>query len=102
MTKGKYFWLRSVGSSILGLTIFNLLLIIKYLIFYWPCNIKQLFFISVIDDLWRVIFVLILAFPAIPIIHWLRTIENLDKTGDHLDFNPFKQRLDNNISFPMR
>jgi uncharacterized integral membrane protein (TIGR00697 family) len=83
--QGKYFWLRSIGSSAIGETLFG---IFAAALMY--SNILSFIdFIKVISSTWMIkICISILAsYPATIVVELLKKLEGL--TGDNLEFKQF-------------
>ncbi len=89
LMRGKYFWLRSVGSSAIAETLFVLLPIPIWTWFkhYNYSDISIIFIIS--SCAYRILFTAIAAFPSTIIVAILKKIENVDVHAPMQNFNPF-------------
>jgi hypothetical protein len=88
--KGKYFWLRSVGSSIIGDTISMVIAILGIFLGKIPAHA----FISLLvpEFIVMTIFSAIGAVPALLLARATAKAENLNIYDRGIDFNPFKLR----------
>ena len=88
LLKGKYFWLRSIGSSGIAEILFAVItfLILPYAMGFTKTLDTMLWLIA-----FRLFFSAILAFPASLIVSALKTIEKVDAYDKHNNFNPFKK-----------
>ena len=88
LTKGRYFWMRSVGSSCIGEFIqLSMGLIGAALGGLWKLEyIIQLLLVAFI---FRLLFISIFSLPAVYIAELLKRSEDIDTFDDNVDFNPF-------------
>lgn len=88
LTKGRYFWMRSVGSSCIGeLTQLSMGLIGGALGGVWTLEyIVQLVFAAFIL---RLLFISLFSLPAVYVAEILKQSEGIDTYDDNVDFNPF-------------
>jgi uncharacterized integral membrane protein (TIGR00697 family) len=86
--KGKYFWLRSVGSSIIGDTVSTLLAILGIFVGRIPTHA----FISLLlpEFIVMIVFSAIGAVPALVLAKMTAKSEGLNVYDKGIDFNPFK------------
>ncbi|MCD6048482.1 MAG: conserved hypothetical integral rane protein [Gammaproteobacteria bacterium] len=88
LTHGQYFWLRSIGSTILGEAIFNILAFFIIFIGFMPLHaIIQAMSISY---LFKIAFAFFMAYPASLLVSFLKNIEKVDNYDYSTNFNPFK------------
>ena len=85
LTRGKYFWLRSVGSSSIGETIYSSLNI--WLILFGSLEFTKLPQLIFWSFSLKILYTVILAYPASVLVQIIKKID-----GDNYDnwsFNPF-------------
>lgn len=92
LLKGRYFWLRSLGSSGIAELLYPILLIPKIYSYY---NANQIFLLIVYATSIRLFFTAIFAYPASIIVDFLKIIEKTNDFSNQPDFNPFKPPLNN-------
>lgn len=91
LTHGKYFWLRSVGSSMTGQLVFTIVTITFDLLGILSfADIIKLILISMTIKL---IVTPLLAVPSSMVVYYLKKFERIDIYDYHTDFNPFKFKL---------
>ncbi len=91
LVKGKYFWLRSVGSSATGQLVFTAITLLYDLSGLLPFHqITQLILISFAIKL---ILTTLFAIPSTIIVYYLKKLENIDIYDYKTNFNPFKLEL---------
>lgn len=89
LTRGKYFWLRSVGSSSIGEAVYSSLNIWLILFGYLEfIKLPQLIFWSFFL---KILYTIILAYPASIVVQIIKKIDG--DNYNELNFNPFKQEL---------
>jgi len=91
LMRGKYFWLRSIGSSGIGEAIYSILNI-------WPMLLGSLALSKLpILIFWsiaiKILYTIILAYPATILVNFLKRVDG--DFNDGIDFNPFKQDKNN-------
>ncbi len=86
--KGKYFILRSICSTALGLIVYCILS--HTTLFYGVLSAKELFTLIGTTLLFKISFVSICAIPASYIMRLLKRIEKLDRYDYGVNYNPFK------------
>jgi uncharacterized integral membrane protein (TIGR00697 family) len=88
LIKGRYFWLRSIGSSLVGEALVVLIAIpLGYLgIYNWDIIEK----IMISDYSLRLCYALIVAFPANIWVNYLKRTTGLDAYDYRVSFNPFR------------
>lgn len=86
LVKGRYFWLRSLGSSTIGMTIYSALIIFTTLITIQP--IDKILEVIIHSCCLKVIAILLLAYPSQLIADYLKRAEGVD-FYEKVKFNPF-------------
>ncbi len=87
-TRGKYFWLRSIGSSLIGEAI--LVIISMPILFSNVVSGSNLVKIIVFTYSYKIIFAITMALPATAIVMLLKRKENVDVYDHGVNFNPFE------------
>lgn len=87
LTRGKYFWLRSIGSSTIGELV--LVVIAMPILFFGKTSIGNLFSLMAFSYLYKIVFAIAAAYPATVIVKILTKSENVDAYDYNVDFNPF-------------
>lgn len=91
LLKGRYFWLRSLGSSGIGLCIFSVISVFPTLYGTLPLDIV----ISTVT--WscalKILFLLLLAVPSTLCVALIRQLENIDQNNQGLKINPFLKQM---------
>ncbi len=87
LIRGKYFWLRSVGSSAIAETLF-VILPIPILAWFKHYNYYDMVYL-ISTCAYRIIFTAVSAFPGTIIVAILKKIENVDVHAPMQNFNPF-------------
>lgn len=88
LVHGKYFWVRSVASSVTGQLIFTAITIVFDLMSTLPFHqILQFILISISI---KIIITSIVALPSSFIVYYLKKLENIDVYDFDTNFNPFK------------
>ncbi|SRR5579883_525493 len=91
LTRGKYFWLRSVGSSSIGEAIYSSLNI--WLVLYGHLELSRLPQLIFWSFFLKISYTVILAYPATVVVKIIKKIDG-DDLND-LEFNPFiNQEMD--------
>ena len=88
LVKGRYFWLRSVGSSTIGELVFTVLSI--EVIFFHQIPENTILQLMLTSYAFKVIFSIIVVFPATILVYFLKNKENIDLVGGSLNANPLK------------
>lgn len=88
LTKGKYFWLRSIGSSTVGEAV--LVIVSMPILFAGMISGQNLLKVIVFTYLYKIIFAIMIALPAAIIATILKRIEQIDVYDYNINFNPFK------------
>ena len=88
MTKGKYFWLRSICSSLIGEAIFTVIAFSVY--FAGKVSLNNLIVIVLSTYFIKIIYAAILAGPANILTNKLKEINNTKNIDHDLGYNPFQ------------
>ena len=87
LVKGKYFWLRSIGSSSIGEAV--LVLIAMPIMFLGKISTSQLLILMICSYCYKIIFAITAAYPASMMVRAVKKIEKLDVYDYNVNFNPF-------------
>ncbi|OGT30989.1 MAG: hypothetical protein A3E87_06135 [Gammaproteobacteria bacterium RIFCSPHIGHO2_12_FULL_35_23] len=88
LTGGKYFWLRSIGSSLIGEAV--LVMISMPMIFLGKTSsLHDLAVLMLCSYSYKIIFAFAAAYPATLVVRALKKIEHIDTYDYNIDFNPF-------------
>lgn len=87
LTKGKYFWFRSICSSALGEFLFTITTMTTVMIQY--VSYHQLFGLILASFSLKLIITTLFSFPSALIAHGLKKAEQIDVYDDTTNFNPF-------------
>jgi len=90
--KGKYFWLRSLGSSTIGEFLFSVIALTP--LFIQSISIQDAFKIAVDAYLFKVLYGLIAVIPASFIVSFLKQKEQADIYDLDINYNFFKFSID--------
>lgn len=88
LLRGRYFWLRSIGSSAIGEAIFTIVTIMFDYLGVFPFD-KIIQVISISYTI-KITGLIISVIPASLIIPLIKKIEGIDFYDSHTNFNPFK------------
>lgn len=86
--KGKYFWMRSVGASCLGEA--ALTMVVFFISFEGVMSLSHVFELTVDAYIFKSLFAIVAAFPAIFVVRFLKKSEAIDVYDQNVNFNPFK------------
>lgn len=86
-TRGKYFWLRSIGSSTIGEAV--LVLVAMPIMFLGRSSIHDLMILMLFSYLYKIVFAMVAAYPATLIVALLKKVEKIDVYDYSVNFNPF-------------
>lgn len=93
LLKGKYFWIRSVSSSIIGVTIYVFLVIPSLIL--WSNSVitdsRTLISITAWSWITRLSLIIIFSFPSVVLVNVLKIIDK-PNICEYPYFNPFKQK----------
>lgn len=87
LARGRYFWLRSIGSSLIGEAI--LVVISMPILFAHVVSGQNLIKILFFTYTYKIIFAITMALPALAIVMFLKRKENVDAYDYNVNFNPF-------------
>lgn len=87
-TQGKYFWLRSVSSTFIGDGI--TILVALFFIYYGDMPIINIFEIIGVEILINIAYTAVMAVPAVFVVRFLKSAENMDAYDINVNFNPFR------------
>lgn len=94
LLKGRFFWLRSLGASVVGEFIFTFVCVIVAFVGVIPINdMPQLILTSF---LFKVIFNPLAVIPASYLVPYLKKKENIDFYDTETNFNPIKISIEKN------
>ena len=88
LVRGKYFWLRSLGSSTVGEAVYTI--IAGLLIFTGKLPFGKMAIIIMWSYFFKIVGSILLSGPANLIVIYLKKKEGLDTYDVNVDFNPFK------------
>jgi queuosine precursor transporter len=88
LTSGKYFWIRSISSSLVGEAV--LVLVAMPIIFLGTTSsLSELWLLMLFSYLYKIIFALIAAYPATLAVRAIKKIEKIDVYDYDINYNPF-------------
>lgn len=90
LLQGKYFWLRSIGSSGIGELTYSIITAVT--IFWGTMSGKELVSYVVMVCLFKFMGTIIFAFPANIITNVLKKIESTEIDKEEISFNPFQHK----------
>jgi uncharacterized integral membrane protein (TIGR00697 family) len=88
LTRGKYLWTRTVGSTVVGQAVDTTLVIV--LTFAGRAPAHTLAQIIVVGYLLKVAYEVVATPVTYLVIHWLKRAEGVDTFDKHTNFNPFR------------
>lgn len=89
LMSGKHFWLRSIGSSIIGEAIYSGLNV--WLILLGSMSISKILMIMFWSFSIKIIYTILMVYPAAIVVHILKKIESIDVYDYDVCLNPFKK-----------
>lgn len=92
---GKYFWLRSIGSSVTGQLAFTLITLLCDL--FGLLTFHQITQLIMISFTIKLILTPLFVLPSSIIVYYLKKLENIDIYDYKTNFNPFKLELKTSI-----
>lgn len=92
---GRYFWLRSITSTVIGE--FILTTVVFFLTFIGGIPSPMLIHIIISSIIYKVSFAIVFAAPAQVVANWLKAREKIDVYDYKTSFNPFKFSVDQPI-----
>lgn len=96
LIRGKYFWLRNIGSSTIAEMIYTALII--PMISFGTLSVDNIFIIIGSSYTLKIICAILLATPATLLMRYLKKIEGIDTYDYNINFNPFIFRAKESIS----
>jgi uncharacterized integral membrane protein (TIGR00697 family) len=96
LLKGKLFWLRSLGASIIGEAIFVIISLSMEFIGVVP--LKTLMQLILISFAIKIVINPILVIPSAMLTSLIKKIENVDIYEYQLEFNPLKIKIENSVN----
>lgn len=88
LLKGKYFWLRGIGSSIVGEVLYTSICVL--IIYTGILKFELILQLIISSCIIKLIFASILSFPANIIVNLLKKHEKTDVFDYKINYNPFK------------
>ena len=93
LLKGRYFWLRSLGSSTISEALYSLIAILMMEIASLP--LKSILQVMTISFSIKAIYSIVLAGPANMLVHYLKKLTGIDVYDFPTQFTPFKYAKNN-------
>lgn len=90
LVRGKYFWLRSIGSSTIGEAAYTLLAFFLIFLLGGHLNLHTMLIFVIWSYCFKFIGAILLAGPANLIANYLKKKEGIDIYDTNVNFNPFK------------
>jgi queuosine precursor transporter len=87
LLRGRYFWLRSVGSSAIG-ELANSLIAFP-LAFAGVLPVSKIISLTVVSYVIKMAYAIIAATPGVYIVNYIKHVKGIDHHANHIDFNPF-------------
>lgn len=88
LLKGKYFWLRSVGSSVFSEAFYTIVAISLMELYSIP--LKNILIVTMLSFLIKVSYSILFSFPADYLVNYLKKTTGIDIYDVDNDFTPFK------------
>lgn len=88
LLRGRYFWLRSLGATVISAFIFTLLAV--FLIQYGALPLRKILIIISVSYSLKIVYAIILAFPANLFASAIKKAEGVDIYDHGINYNPFK------------
>ncbi len=92
LMRGRFFWLRSVGSTFIGDVITILIAVVS--IYYGTMPLSKIYTIAFYGIALNIVYCAIAATPLMIIVQILKRLENMDTYDYGINYNPFKFSLD--------
>jgi uncharacterized integral membrane protein (TIGR00697 family) len=90
LVRGRYFWLRSLGSSTIAEALYSFIAITMMEIGSVP--IRNMYKIILLSYLIKVIYSIIFAFPGNVIVNYIKQTTEIRRYNSSKNFNPFEQQ----------
>jgi uncharacterized integral membrane protein (TIGR00697 family) len=91
LTGGKYLWMRTIGSTVVGQAVDSILVIT--IIFAGTVPISTMLTLIISGYGGKVIYEALATPLTYAVVNWLKKVEGVDIMDTHTNFNPFKARL---------
>ncbi|MEM1244258.1 MAG: queuosine precursor transporter [Pseudomonadota bacterium] len=88
LTRGKYFWLRSIGSSAMGEAMFSI--VTGLIVYVGVLSFHQFIHLTISVWLFKLIYTSIFTYPAYLIAKHLKRVEGVDVYDVNISYNPFR------------
>ena len=88
LTSGRYFWLRSIGSSTIGELIFNIILFFGT--FYNVYPLSKIIMMIVVAYVFKTIITIVLSYPASRLAVFLKKHDGVDVYDRNVNYTPFR------------
>lgn len=95
LLRGKYFWVRSIGSSSIGEAVFTVIAFTLY--FIGHVSFQSVLTIILSTYLIKIVYAIILSGPANLLVYFLKSVDCEEAKTQELSFNPFKKKCENKI-----
>ena len=89
LMRGRYFWLRSIGASLIGQIVYAILII--SIVLHGEVATSHIKEIIIFSCIIKFLIILVFSVPAAILCHFLKKIEGVD-IYETASFNPFKKR----------
>lgn len=94
LTRGRFFWLRCLGASAVGESVYTVVVIFIVNVGIVPNHtLVEMMFVSYT---FKILFDLFAIIPASLFAFFLKNKEGFDRYDHHTNFNPFKMSVDDN------
>ena len=91
LTNGKYLWMRTIGSTVVGQAVDTILVI--GIIFAGTVPFSTMLKLMISGYGGKVIYEALATPVTYAVVNWLKRIEGVDIIDSDTDFNPFKAKL---------
>ncbi|HYP08908.1 MAG TPA: queuosine precursor transporter [Bryobacteraceae bacterium] len=91
VTEGKYLWMRTIGSTVVGQAVDTVLVI--GIIFIGAVPVSTLLTLMISGYGGKVIYEIVATPLTYVVVNWLKRVEGVDIMDRDTDFNPFKAKL---------
>jgi uncharacterized integral membrane protein (TIGR00697 family) len=91
ITEGKFLWLRTIGSTVVGQAVDTILVI--GIIFIGTVPMSTVLNLMVSGYVGKVIYEALATPLTYLVVNWLKRVEGVDIIDRNTDFNPFKAKL---------
>lgn len=88
LTKGRFFWLRSLGATCIGEAVF--VLCAMSIMFIGVIPFSDYLEIMVLAYVFKLLFAGVMAYPAQRVVEWIKRKEGIDVFDTETNFNPFR------------